>query len=75
MQCKDKGGTKRVAGLYTKYKQKKMLQAHGEKMSGPESSPTATALRWHSPSALPPKVAAGGTGGPSPPQNAALFCG
>ena len=37
--------------------------------------PQSSALRWHSPSALPPKVAAGCTGGPSPPQNAALFCG
>ena len=74
MQCKDKrGGTKRVAGLYTN--KRRCYKHYGEKMSGPESSPTelSTEMAFLLCTAL--KVAARGTGGPSTPQNAALFCG
>ena len=67
-----RGGKKRVAGLYTKHKQKKMLQALWRKNVRTRKFKVhlqSSALRWHSPSAL----AAGGTGGPSPPHNAALL--
>ena len=79
MQCKDKGvGGWYQKGCWTLYKtqtKEDVISTTEKKCLDQKVQPQSSALRWHSPSALPPKVTAGGTGGPSPPQNTALFCG